>query len=195
MKLIFRQLALTGILSVLLISACSTSKTATKSSQSSMAKKHMPWYKEASQFSKQDQWYYATGMSISTDSLVALDRAKKQARAQLNFGIQKDIENLRQNIESEEGNHAIVARPSFIWMIRGATNYDLKHAVLDDSMVLPKNGIYQAYAKLKYSQKQVTSDLMNALSSVKKYQDSVANSKAYKKWSASITSGTTGSSK
>ena len=195
MKLIFRQLAFTGILSVLLLSACSTSKTATKSTQTSSANNHKPWYKEASQFSKQDQWYYAMGMSISTDSLVALDRAKKQARAKLNYGIQNDLENLRQNIASEEGNHATVARPSFIWMIRGATNYDLKHAVVDDVMVLPKNGIYQAYAKLKYSQKQVTSDLMNALSSVKKYQDSVTNSKAYKNWSTSNASGTADSTK
>jgi hypothetical protein len=195
MKLIFRQLALTSILSFLLLSACSTPKTATNSTLSSSANKHIQWYNESPQFSKQEQWYYATGMSISTDSLVALDRAKKQARAQLNYGIQKDLENLRQNIASEEGNHATVDRPSFIWMIRGATNYDLKHAVVDDVMVLPKNGIYKAYAKLKYSQKQVISNLMNALSSVKKYQDSVTNSNAYKNWSASNTSGTAGATK
>lgn len=190
MKLTLRSFSYLGILTTLLFTACSASKTATTShSEKSQQEIKQPsaWYKNAKQFKKINSSYEATGISISTDSTIAIRKAEKQARAQLKYGIQNDLESLRSDLVNEEGHNALASRPDFIWIFRGAANSNLKSAKVEKKKVIAKNGIYQAYIKMKYSKKEVIADLMKALSHVKTYQEHVMKSKAYQNWVASDT--------
>jgi len=189
MKFTFKTFSYIGILGTLLFTACSTSKTATQNNkaektQKVVKQKTVAWYKKADAFKIGKNSYVAMGISISTDSTIALNKARKQAKAQLQNGIQNDLESLRSDIATEEGNNSFVSKPRFIWMYRGVTNRSLKNVTISKTKVMPKNGIYQAYVLMKYSKKQVIDDMMNALSSVSRYQQKVKQSKAYQKWAA-----------
>lgn len=184
MKLISRFFVYFGIVGFLFLTACSTTNKVTKSKTTQKPQKlnkSIAWYKKGKVYDKTKSNYIAIGSSISTDSVSAVNKAKEDAKARLNNGIQNDLENLRNDLAKEEGKHAIASKPAFIWLFRNATN-NLKNASIVKTKVIPQNGIYQAFVQLKYSKKQVINDLMHNLSSISEYQKEVKQSKAYQSW-------------
>lgn len=167
--------------------ACSSSKsTEAGNNQQEMKQKppSKPWYETQKDFSSDSLSYYSVASSISTDSLRAVIKARKLAEAQLNNGMQSSLENLRVKLVKEGGKNTSAGKPGFIWLMRGATLHHLNHAEVVKSTVNAKNGIYQAYIKVKYSKMALRSDLLQALSGNRRYLDAVKNSQTFNKWFA-----------
>ncbi len=165
--------------------ACSSSKSTEVGNnqqgitQQSAAK---PWYENQKDFSSDSSSYYSVASSISTDSLRAVIKARKLAKAQLNTGMQSTLENLRVELVKEGGNNASAGKPGFIWLMRGATLHHLNNAEVVKSIINAKNGIYQAYVKVKYSKIALRNDLLQALAGNRRYLDAVKNSQTFNRW-------------
>lgn len=180
-----------SIIPILLFSACSSTKNISSEKNQSqktvkVQPKRTPWYQMQKNFYKKGGWYYAFASCISTDSLRAMDKAKQNAKLQLNSGMQTSLENLRTSLAKEEGKDALANKPYFIWLMRGATYHQLNKAVENRSKIFLKNGIYQAYVEMKYSRKQLISDLFEVLSKNETYKNSVQKSQAFTHWYSSL---------
>lgn len=172
------------LFSFTLFYACSSSKNAETGNAKIISQKSQstPWYENQKGFSKDSLSFYSIASSISTDSMRAVVKARKLATAQLDNGMQAELENIRVQIVKEDGQNASAGKPGFIWLMRGATLHHLKNIKEVKSTVKAKNGIYQAYVKLEYSKNALMNDLLQSLAGNKPYLDEVKNSNAYNMW-------------
>ncbi len=176
-----------AVLISLSLYACSSSKsTEVENNQQGVTHQpeSKPWYENQKDFSSDSLSYFSVASSISTDSLRAVIKARKLAKAQLNTGMQSELEKLRVELVKEGGKNASAGKPGFIWLMRGATLHQLNHVEVVKNTVNAKNGIYQAYVKVKYSKIALRNDLLQALAGNRSYLDALKNSHTFNQWFA-----------
>lgn len=133
-----------GLLCVILtafIISCSSSETLTDSE----AEAEFPQWYEPAGFSTDSVYFSSYGSAISSDSVKAISRADKEARAKLENFIAEKLENARYHLEEKGSSFALDA--DFILTLRNAHAPVEEQAELVEGVARKSDNYYRGFAK------------------------------------------------
>lgn len=162
------------ISSVLLFVSCSSPSKTTVNTPDVTTNTNFPAWFGPYRFSTDNAHFNANATAISAEKDQALIRAEKEARANLESYIAKEIENIRQEIEADGSR--IVTNPSFILKLRNAHYKVEKEAIVIQSEVRQIEGAYRGFVSVRITKQKVGALLKQGLSSDSNYAKEFLNS-------------------
>ena len=150
----------------LFVSCSSSTKPLVESPQTSVNKNYPEWY-GAYRFSSDSTHFNASATAVSADRNEAQIRAEKEARANLESYIAKELEDIRRDIEVDGSK--VMTNPSFILKLRNAHYKIESQATVLKSEVRSVEGVYRAFASVQISKQEVMKLLDQGLNSNPRY--------------------------
>lgn len=153
---------------------CTTSDITTKKTKSL----YPAWYNSSADFSSDSLYYSGFATAIAKDSAGAVSKAIEQATAQLDMGLDKKMEDLRQDIVDEEGSGSFAATTN---LIRGIRNYQISQNILEDPEIEVSTNENQtrAFVRIRGERIKIQSDIMDHIEHATIYETKFKGSVIY----------------
>lgn len=136
--------SLLTLLTVLFFYSCSSTGGINTTSDS--PNQIIPSWYSTTGFQADSSNFYGFGLSIASDSALAIERATGDAYKNLDLAIGDLIENMRTQ-QFKDGS-SITGETNFILTLRNSNSQAIKHAKYMDSKVTNKEGTFRAFVKI-----------------------------------------------
>lgn len=173
------KLSTSGLLSIFVILftfSCSSTETMTPDAGVASSGIFPGWYQN-SEFLADSLSYSGFATAVASDSLVALERAESQARANLESNIAELTEKVRTSIE--ETGSTNVTNSDFIIILRTAHSKVESAAMLSMSSVREQDGVYRGFVSVDISKENLTKVLESGFKGHPRYWGEFSGSAAF----------------
>lgn len=160
-----------SILIIISIIGCSaTQETSTTQTPNTKASDIPSWFQQTT-FTADSTSYMGYGEAVASDSTTAIQNAKLQARANMESGISRLIEDARVKL-SGEGNE-LADSPDFLITIRNASQKLENEGAVTNQIAVLQEGYYRGFATVNISKTEARNMIRDGLAGKQNYLDAL----------------------
>ncbi len=165
--------ALFVLASIVFISCSATSETISTNSDTSSGALYPAWYNLA-EFNQDSTTFYGFATAIASDSLTAIERARAQAKANLETRIGEITETVR--TEMVEAGSSAAGNTDFIIILRAAHSKVQNEALLTNSWATFSETHFRAFVSVTITKESVVATLEDGFTGHPRYWGEFSNS-------------------